>query len=97
MSVPAAFDYHPATSVDEAIALLQQYGDEAKLLAGGHSLLPTIKMRLGQPGHIIDLGRISGLSYIREEDGAVPVGAMTQDVTIKRSDVLKRYFALWAE
>ncbi len=51
MSVPAAFDYHPATSVDEAIALLQQYGDEAKLLAGGHSLLPTMKLRLAQPGH----------------------------------------------
>ena len=76
MSVPAAFDYHPATSVDEAIALLQQYADDAKLLAGGHSLLPTMKLRLAQPGHIIDLGRISGLSYIREEDGAVAVGAM---------------------
>ncbi len=97
MSVPAAFDYHPATSVDEAIALLQQYGDEAKLLAGGHSLLPTMKLRLAQPGHIIDLGRISGLSYIREEDGAVAVGAMTKYVTIERSDVLKRYFALLPE
>jgi len=97
MSVPAAFDYHPATSVDEAIALLQQYGDEAKLLAGGHSLLPTMKLRLAQPGHIIDLGRISGPSYIREEDGAVAVGAMTKYVTIERSDVLKRYFALLPE
>jgi aerobic carbon-monoxide dehydrogenase medium subunit len=97
MSVPAAFDYHPATSVDEAIALLQQYGDEAKLLAGGHSLLPTMKLRLAQPGHIIDLGRVSGLSYIREEDGAVAVGAMTKYVTIERSDVLKRYFALLPE
>ena len=97
MSVPAAFDYHPATSVDEAIALLQQYGDEAKLLAGGHSLLPTMKLRLAQPGHLIDLGRVSGLSYIREEDGAVAVGAMTKYVTIERSDVLKRYFALLPE
>ncbi len=77
MSVPAAFDYHPATSVDEAIALLQQYGDDAKLLAGGHSLLPTMKLRLAQPAHLIDLGKISGLSYIREDDGAVAVGAMT--------------------
>jgi carbon-monoxide dehydrogenase medium subunit len=97
MSVPAAFDYHPATSVDEAIALLQQYADDAKLLAGGHSLLPTMKLRLAQPGHIIDLGRISGLSYIREEDGAVAVGAMTKYATIERSDVLKRYFALLPE
>src|SRR5260370_11172503 len=97
MSVPAAFDYHPATSVDEAIALLQQYGDEAKLVAGGASLLPTVKLHLGQPGHIIVRGRVSGLSYIREEDGAVAVGAMTKYVTIERSDVLKRYFALLPE
>ncbi len=97
MSVPAAFDYHPATSVDEAIALLQQYGDEAKLLAGGHSLLPTMKLRLAQPGHLIDLGRISGLSYIREDDGVVAVGAMTRYVDIERSEVLKKHFALLPE
>ena len=97
MSVPAAFDYHPATSVDEAIALLQQYGDEAKLLAGGHSLLPTMKLRLAQPGHLIDLGRISGLSYIREDDGVVAVGAMTRYVDIERSEILKKLFALLPE
>jgi aerobic carbon-monoxide dehydrogenase medium subunit len=97
MSVPAAFDYHPATSVDEAIALLQQYGDEAKLLAGGHSLLPTMKLRLAQPGHLIDLGRISGLSYIREDGGVVTVGAMTRYVDIERSEVLKKHFALLPE
>lgn len=97
MSVPAAFDYHPATSVDEAIALLQQYGDEAKLLAGGHSLLPTMKLRLAQPGHLIDLGRISGLSYIREDGGVVAVGAMTRYVDIERSEVLKEHFALLPE
>ncbi|GCE16612.1 hypothetical protein KDK_04120 [Dictyobacter kobayashii] len=56
MSVPAVFDYHPATSVDEAIALLQQYGDEAKVLAGGHSLIPAMKLRLSQPEHLIDIG-----------------------------------------
>jgi carbon-monoxide dehydrogenase medium subunit len=97
MSIPAAFDYHPATSVNEAIALLQQYGDDAKLLAGGHSLLPTMKLRLAQPGHLIDLGRISGLSYIREEDGAVAVGAMTTYTTIARSDVIRQHFALLPE
>ncbi len=97
MSIPAAFDYHPATSVNEAIALLQQYGDDAKLLAGGHSLLPTMKLRLAQPGHLIDLGRISGLSYIHEEDGAVAVGAMTTYATIARSDVIGQHFALLPE
>ena len=97
MSVPAAFDYHPATSVDEAIALLQQYGDDAKLLAGGHSLLPTMKLRLSQPAHLIDLGKISGLSYIRDEGDAVAVGAMTRYVDIERSDLIKRNFALLPE
>src|SRR5713226_1128941 len=97
MSIPAAFDYHTATSVDEAIALLQQYGDEAKVLAGGHSLLPTMKMRLAQPGHLVDIGRISGLSYIREDSGAVAVGAMTRYSTIMRSDVVGKHFALLPE
>ncbi len=97
MSIPAAFDYHTATSVNEAIALLQQYGDDAKLLAGGHSLIPMMKLRLAQPGHLIDLGRISGLSYIREEDGAVAVGAMTTYTTIEESEVLARYFPLLPE
>lgn len=97
MSVPAAFDYHRATTVDEAIALLQQYGDEAKILAGGHSLLPTMKLRLAQPAHLIDIGRIGGLSYIREDGGAVAVGAMTTYSTLERSDLIRNHFALLPE
>jgi len=97
MSVPAAFDYHVASSVDEAIALAQQYGDDAKFLAGGHSLIPAMKLRLAQPGHLIDLGRVQGLSYIREEGDAVAIGAMTTYVTIERSDLLKRSFTALPE
>ena len=97
MSVPAAFDYHPATSVDEAIALLQQYGDDAKLLAGGHSLLPTMKLRLAQPAHLIDLGKISNLSYIRDDGDFVAVGAMTRYVDLERSDLIEQYFTLLPE
>src|SRR5712692_6960830 len=97
MSLPEAFDYHTAKTVDEAIALLQQYGGDAKLLAGGHSLLPTMKLRLAQPGHLIDLGKIGGLSYIREDNGAVAVGAMTTYTTIERSDLLHRHFPLLRE
>jgi aerobic carbon-monoxide dehydrogenase medium subunit len=97
MSVPAAFDYHRATSVDEAIALLQQYGDDAKLLAGGHSLLPTMKLRLAQPAHLIDLGKISDLSYIRDDGDAIAVGAMTRYVDIERSDLIKQHFTLLPE
>jgi carbon-monoxide dehydrogenase medium subunit len=83
--------------VDEAIALMQQYGDDAKFLAGGHSLLPTMKLRLAQPGHLIDLGRIQGLSYIREDGDAVAVGAMTTYVTLERSSIIQDNFALLPE
>src|SRR5260370_12159738 len=95
--IPAAFDYHVAQSVDEAVALMKQYGDDAKFLAGGHSLLPTMKLRLAQPAHLIDLGRISGLSYIREVGDTVPVGAMTTYVTLQRSDIIAQSFALLPE
>src|ERR1700730_7243338 len=95
--IPAAFDYHVAQSVDEAIALMKQYGDDAKFLAGGHSLLPTMKLRLAQPAHLIDLGRISGLSYIREVGDTVTVGALTTYVTLQRSDIIAQNFALLPE
>jgi carbon-monoxide dehydrogenase medium subunit len=97
MSLPAAFDYHPAQTVDEALALLQQYGDDAKLLAGGHSLLPMMKLRLAQPGHLVDIGKIGGLSYIREENGAIAVGAMTTYTALENSDLIRRHFALLPE
>lgn len=97
MSIPAAFDYHVAKTVDDAIALLEQYGDEAKLLAGGHSLLPTMKLRLAQPGHLIDLGRIDGLAYIREEADHIAIGALTTYNKIERSEILRSQFALLPE
>ncbi len=95
--IPAAFDYHTATSVDEAIQLLQQYGDEAKLLAGGHSLLPVMKLRLAQPEHIIYIGKIDSLSYIREENGTLAIGAMTTYAELARSQVLRQHFEMMAD
>ncbi len=97
MSIPAAFDYHPAKTVDEAIALLREYSDDAKVLAGGHSLLPAMKLRLSQPGHLIDIGRIDGLSYIREEGDVIAVGALTTYTKILNSDLLKRLFRALTE
>jgi carbon-monoxide dehydrogenase medium subunit len=97
MSVPAPFEYHPARTVEEAIALLQQYGDEARVLAGGHSLIPAMKLRLLQPEHLIDIGRIDALSFIHEEQGAIAVGAMTTYITLARSDVLRRNYPLLPE
>src|ERR1700680_5094376 len=83
--IPAEFDYHVAQSVDDAIALMKQYGDDAKFLAGGHSLLPTMKLRIAQPAQLIDIGLITGWSYIREVGDTVTVGAMTTYVTLQRS------------
>jgi aerobic carbon-monoxide dehydrogenase medium subunit len=97
MSVPAAFDYHPAQSVDEAIALLQQYGDEAKILAGGHSLIPAMKLRLSQPEHLIDIGKITGLAYINEEQDVLTIGTLTSYRQIEQSEILQRYFPILPE
>ncbi len=90
MSVPAPFDYHVANSIDEAIALLQQYGDEAKVLAGGHSLIPAMKLRISQPEHLIDIGHIQGLAYIRQEEGFIAIGALTHYADIERSELLQK-------
>ena len=97
MSVPAAFDYHPAQSIDEAIALLQQYGDEAKILAGGHSLIPAMKLRLAQPEHLIDIGKITSLAYIRKEQDILAIGTLTSYTQIEQSELLHRYFPILPE
>jgi carbon-monoxide dehydrogenase medium subunit len=95
--IPAAFEYHRPTSLDEAIGLLGQYGDDAKILAGGHSLVPLMKLRLAQPAHVIDLARIRDLSGIREEGGMLIVGALTTHYEIESSQLLKSKCPLLAE
>ena len=75
--IPREFEYHAPKSIPDALGLLTQFGDEAKLLAGGHSLLPMMKMRFAQPGHLIDLGKIPELKGIREDGGTMRIGAMT--------------------
>jgi aerobic carbon-monoxide dehydrogenase medium subunit len=77
--IPREFEYHAPSTLPDALGLLKQFGDEAKLLAGGHSLLPMMKMRFAQPGHLIDLGRIAELKGIREDKGALVIGAMTTE------------------
>ena len=83
--IPVAFDYHRPSSVDEAIELLS---DDAKLLAGGHSLLPAMKLRLSSPGALIDIGRIAELNYIREDGGTIAIGATTTHHQIASSDLV---------
>jgi carbon-monoxide dehydrogenase medium subunit len=87
--IPAAFDYQRAGSADEAVALLAQHGDEAKLLAGGHSLLPLMKLRLASPSVLIDVGRLTDLSYVRDAGDHVAIGALTRHRDLEISDLLQ--------
>ncbi|WP_323671124.1 xanthine dehydrogenase family protein subunit M [Candidatus Poriferisodalis multihospitum] len=86
--IPAAFDYVRAGSAEEAIALLGEHGDEAKLLAGGHSLLPMMKLRLAVPSVLVDIGRVSGLSYINDGGDHIAVGALTRHRALETSELL---------
>jgi carbon-monoxide dehydrogenase medium subunit len=95
--IPATFEYHVARSLDEALRLLDQHGDEAKVLAGGHSLLPLMKLRLAAPRYVVDIGRIRQLDYIREENGKVAIGALTTHAAIEGSSLLKGKCPLLAE
>jgi aerobic carbon-monoxide dehydrogenase medium subunit len=94
---PAQFDYHTPGTVREALDLLGRHKDEAKLLAGGHSLLPAMKLRLAQPKHLVDLRKISGLSGIKEEGGALVIGAMATHHAIESSPVVKSKCPLLAD
>jgi carbon-monoxide dehydrogenase medium subunit len=87
---PPKFDYHAPVTLDEAIALLVRYDGEAKLLAGGQSLVPLLNFRLARPAALIDLNRITSLAYIREHDGQVRLGAMTRQRAIEFSPVVAR-------
>jgi carbon-monoxide dehydrogenase medium subunit len=94
--IPAPFTYKRAATVDEALALAAEAGDDGKFLAGGHSLMPLMKLRLAVPETIVDIGRLSDLSYIRESDGHVAVGALTCHDDIARSDLLQATVPLLA-
>lgn len=86
--IPGKFEYHRPSSVDEAIALLTQYGDESRLLAGGHSLIPMMKFRLAMPSHLIDLQAIGGLNTIAEDRGVLRIGALATQADVIASDLL---------
>jgi carbon-monoxide dehydrogenase medium subunit len=95
--IPPAFDYHAPRSIGEALSLLSSLGDDAKLLAGGHSLLPMMKLRFAQPGALIDINRIPELRGIREEGGKIRIGAMTTENELIASKLLKDHLPLLAE
>ena len=88
--IPASFDYVAPRTLPEAVAELVKHGQEAKVLAGGHSLIPLMKLRLSTPSFLVDIGRINNLNYIREEDGHIAIGALTTHHDIQLSELIKR-------
>jgi carbon-monoxide dehydrogenase medium subunit len=95
--IPAAFEYHAPSTLREALAILRKHPGEARVLAGGHSLLPMMKLRLAQPAHVVDLGRIRGLVYIRERDGGLSIGPMTTCHTLESSGLVRERAPVLAE
>jgi CO/xanthine dehydrogenase FAD-binding subunit len=94
---PPQFDYHDPHAVDEALTLLAEHGEDAKVLAGGQSLVPMLNFRLTYPDHLIDLTRVPSLSYIRRRDGVLRIGAMTRQATLESSPVVAAHWPLLTE
>jgi carbon-monoxide dehydrogenase medium subunit len=97
VQTPAPFEYARASSVDDALALLERHGPEARLIAGGHSLLPMMKLRLAAPEFVIDINDLTDLDYIRVEDGEIAIGAMTRHATLLSSPVLAEHYPIFAD
>ncbi|HCL84286.1 MAG TPA: carbon monoxide dehydrogenase [Chitinophagaceae bacterium] len=95
--IPQSFQYESPGTMADAIALLEKHGDEAKILSGGHSLIPMMKLRFATPEYLIDINGIPGLSYIREEKGTVKIGALSREAEIEHSDLLKKHFPIFAD
>ncbi len=92
--IPPRFEYSAPTSLDEALSLLGQHGPDAKVLAGGQSLIPLMKLRLASPPYIVDINRIEGLSYIREADGFLRIGALTREAEVEASDLIRSKYPI---
>src|SRR6478752_9529792 len=92
--IPPPFEYLRPKSVPEAVALLQQHGDDAKILSGGQSLIPMMKLRLARPSHLIDINRIAGLSYIKEDGGFLKIGGLTREAELEASELVRAKYPL---
>lgn len=95
--IAQSFQYEAPGTLAEAISMLHKYGEEAKVLSGGHSLIPMMKLRFANPEYLIDINGIPDLSYIKEEGGAIKIGALTREAEVEHSDLLKKYFPIFAD
>src|ERR1700720_1073408 len=94
---PAAFDYQAPSTLDEALSLLKERGDDAKVMAGGQSLIPLLKLRFSQPALVVDIGRLPGMAEIKRDDGHARIGALVRHVDIERSTELAKLIPLMVE
>ena len=92
--IPPTFDYLQPKTIPEAIALLQQYGDDAKILSGGQSLIPMMKLRIARPAYLIDINRIAGMSYVKEEDGHLKIGGLTREAELESSPLVRSKYPI---
>jgi carbon-monoxide dehydrogenase medium subunit len=92
--IPPAFEYLRPKTLPEAVGLLQQHGDDAKILSGGQSLIPMMKLRLARPSHLIDINRIAGLSYIKEDGGFLKIGGLTREAELEASELVRTKYPL---
>jgi carbon-monoxide dehydrogenase medium subunit len=92
--IPPAFEYLRPNTIPEAIALLQQYGEDAKILSGGQSLIPMMKLRLARPAYLVDINRIAGLSYIKEEGGFLKIGGLTREAELEASQIIRAKYPI---
>jgi len=92
--IPPSFEYLRPKTIPEAIAFLQQYGDDAKILSGGQSLIPMMKLRLARPGYLVDINRIAGLSHIKEEGGFLRIGGLTREAELEASPVVRAKYPI---
>ena len=92
--IPPSFDYHAPATLPDALKLLAEHGEDAKVLSGGQSLLPLLKLRMAAPAHLVDIGRIPGLDYIKEDGGFLRIGALVREAQLESSELVRSRYPI---
>src|SRR5215510_14553959 len=95
--IPPPFDYHAPKTLPDAVGLLGRLGEDAKVMSGGQSLLPLLKLRFARPDHVVDIGRIPGLDYVKEEGGFLKIGALVRETALETSPIVRSKYPILAD